>query len=33
MSDAEIAKVAKGVVMIPATAGEVVFAYNLPGSR
>jgi len=31
MSDAEIAKVAKGVVMIPATAGEVVFAYNLPG--
>lgn len=31
MSDAEIAKVAKGVVMIPATAGEVVYAYNLPG--
>lgn len=31
MSDAEIAKVAKGVVMIPATAGEIVFAYNLPG--
>lgn len=31
MSDAEIAKVTKGVVMIPATAGEVVFAYNLPG--
>lgn len=31
MSDAEIAKVAKGVVMIPATAGEIVLAYNLPG--
>ncbi|MFZ4774996.1 MAG: phosphate ABC transporter substrate-binding protein PstS [Terrimicrobiaceae bacterium] len=31
MSDTEIAKVAKGVVMIPATAGEIVFAYNLPG--
>ncbi|MEI6279577.1 MAG: phosphate ABC transporter substrate-binding protein PstS [Verrucomicrobiae bacterium] len=31
MSDAEIARVAKGVVMIPATAGEIVYAYNLPG--
>lgn len=31
MSDAEIAKVPKGVVMIPATAGEIVYAYNLPG--
>ena len=31
MSDAEIAKIAKGVVMIPATAGEIVYAYNLPG--
>ena len=31
MSDAEIAKAPKGVVMIPATAGEIVFAYNLPG--
>ncbi len=31
MSDAEIAKVTKGVVMIPATAGEIVYAYNLPG--
>ena len=31
MSDAEIAKVPNGVVMIPATAGEIVFAYNLPG--
>ncbi len=33
MSDAEIAKVANGVVMIPATAGEVVYAYNLPGVK
>ena len=31
MSDADIAKVAKGAVLIPATAGEIVFAYNLPG--
>lgn len=31
MTDEEIAKVASGVVMIPATAGEIVFAYNLPG--
>lgn len=31
MSDEEIAKVAKGVVMIPATAGSIVVAYNLPG--
>lgn len=31
MSDEEIAKVAKGVVMIPATAGSIVLAYNLPG--
>lgn len=31
MSDAEIAKVSKGVVLIPATAGEIVYAYNLPG--
>jgi phosphate transport system substrate-binding protein len=31
MSDAEIAKVAKGVVLIPATAGEIVYTYNLPG--
>ncbi len=31
MSDAEIAKVKQGVVMIPATAGIIVFAYNLPG--
>lgn len=31
MSDEEIAKIAKGVVMIPATAGSIVIAYNLPG--
>ena len=31
MSDEEIAKVAAGVVLIPATAGEIVYAYNLPG--
>ncbi|MEO8204955.1 MAG: phosphate ABC transporter substrate-binding protein PstS [Chthoniobacterales bacterium] len=31
MSDEEISKVAKGVVMIPATAGSIVLAYNLPG--
>lgn len=31
MSDEEIAKVSKGVVMIPATAGSIVIAYNLPG--
>ena len=31
MSDEEIAKVPAGAVMIPATAGEIVFAYNLPG--
>ena len=31
MSDAEITKVAKGAVRIPATAGEIVYTYNLPG--
>ncbi|MEI8294050.1 MAG: phosphate ABC transporter substrate-binding protein PstS [bacterium] len=31
MTDEEIKKVAAGVVMVPATAGEIVFAYNLPG--
>jgi phosphate transport system substrate-binding protein len=31
MTDAEIAKVPHGVVMIPATAGSIVIAYNLPG--
>ncbi|HEY5778103.1 MAG TPA: phosphate ABC transporter substrate-binding protein PstS, partial [Terrimicrobiaceae bacterium] len=30
MSDDEIAKVKQGVVMIPATAGSIVIAYNLP---
>ncbi len=30
MSDEEIAKVKAGVVMIPATAGSIVIAYNLP---
>ncbi len=31
MSDAEIAKIKDGVVMLPATAGSIVVAYNLPG--
>jgi phosphate transport system substrate-binding protein len=31
MTDAEIAKVEAGVVLIPITAGEIVLAYNLPG--
>jgi phosphate transport system substrate-binding protein len=30
MSDEEIAKVKQGVAMIPATAGSIVIAYNLP---
>jgi phosphate transport system substrate-binding protein len=30
MSDEEIAKVKQGVVMIPATAGSIAIAYNLP---
>jgi phosphate transport system substrate-binding protein len=30
MSDEEIARVKEGVIMIPATAGNVVFSYNLP---
>jgi len=30
MSDAEIAKSPRGAVLIPATAGSVVLAYNLP---
>ncbi|MDX2080543.1 MAG: phosphate ABC transporter substrate-binding protein PstS [Terrimicrobiaceae bacterium] len=33
MTDEEIGKVARGVVLIPATAGEIVFAYNLPGVK
>lgn len=31
MKDEEIAKVAKGVIMLPMTAGSIVLAYNLPG--
>jgi phosphate transport system substrate-binding protein len=31
MTDEEMAKVASGVVLIPATAGSIVVAYNLPG--
>lgn len=31
MKDADIAKVERGVLMIPATAGMVVLPYNLPG--
>ncbi|MEA5509931.1 phosphate ABC transporter substrate-binding protein PstS [Crocosphaera sp. UHCC 0190] len=31
MKDEEIAKVSKGVLMLPVTAGSIVFAYNLPG--
>ncbi|HEY5741622.1 MAG TPA: phosphate ABC transporter substrate-binding protein PstS [Terrimicrobiaceae bacterium] len=31
MTDEEIAKVKQGAVMIPATAGSIVIAYNLPG--
>jgi phosphate transport system substrate-binding protein len=31
MADAQIAKVKQGVVLIPATAGSIVLAYNLPG--
>jgi phosphate transport system substrate-binding protein len=31
MTDAQIAKVKPGAVLIPATAGSIVLAYNLPG--
>jgi phosphate transport system substrate-binding protein len=31
LSDSEIAKVPRGVVMVPTTAGMVVLAYNVPG--
>jgi phosphate transport system substrate-binding protein len=31
MTDEEIAKLKQGVVLIPATAGSIVLAYNLPG--
>ncbi len=33
MKDSEIAKVDRGVVLIPMTAGEVVLSYNLPGVK
>ena len=33
MSDAEMAKSPRGAVLIPATAGSVVLAYNLPGVK
>jgi phosphate transport system substrate-binding protein len=32
MTDEEMAKVPGGVVLLPVTAGEIVLAYNLPGS-
>ncbi|MDJ0731392.1 MAG: phosphate ABC transporter substrate-binding protein PstS [Crocosphaera sp.] len=31
MTDEEIAKVDKGVILLPVTAGSIVMAYNLPG--
>lgn len=31
MKDEEIEKVSKGALMLPMTAGSIVFAYNLPG--
>jgi phosphate transport system substrate-binding protein len=31
MKDEEIAKVARGVILLPMTAGSIVLAYNLPG--
>src|ERR1700676_4303084 len=31
MKDEEIAAVTEGVVLIPATAGSIVLAYNIPG--
>ena len=31
MKDEEIAKATRGVIMLPMTAGSIVFAYNLPG--
>lgn len=33
MKDEEIAKVPEGVLMLPMTAGSIVFAYNLPGVK
>ena len=31
MKDEEISKVPRGVILLPMTAGSIVFAYNLPG--
>ena len=31
MKDDEIAKVGRGVILLPVTAGSIVMAYNLPG--
>src|SRR5262249_29253859 len=33
LSDREAAQISEGAVMIPATAGMIVLAYNLPGLR
>ncbi len=33
MKDSEIAKVKKGTILLPMTAGEVVLSYNLPGVK
>ncbi len=33
MTDAEVAKVSKGVVLLPVTAGSVVVAFNVPGVK
>jgi phosphate transport system substrate-binding protein len=33
MTDQEMAKVSKGVVLLPMTAGSIVLAYNVPGVR
>ncbi|MBR8830927.1 MAG: Phosphate-binding protein PstS [Chroococcopsis gigantea SAG 12.99] len=33
MTDTQIAKVSRGVLMLPMTAGSIVLAYNLPGVK
>lgn len=33
MTEAEVAKVCNGVIMVPTTAGMTVLAYNLPGLK
>jgi len=33
MKDKELAKVKKGAILLPMTAGEVVLSYNLPGVK